>query len=152
MSGEVIEMKDIITLVGVIIGSGIIQFLISRRDNRKGIEKQFMESEKKRDEEHKEVLGKIDKLEEKFDKRIEEVNNKQSRDKAELCRTHILRFADEQRSGVIPHSKEYFEQQLLDIKSYEKYCSIDPDFKNGKAEMAIEYIKNEYRRLYYPND
>ena len=39
---------------------------------------------------------------------------------ASLSRTHILRFGDEIRHGVI-HSKEHFDQVLLDIKNAARF-------------------------------
>ena len=42
---------------------------------------------------------------------------------AVLARTHILRFNDEIYNGV-KHSKEYFEQILEDIKTYENLALI----------------------------
>ena len=113
-------MKDIII---TIITSGAIfsfvQFIIQRWDTKKSI------------------IKKVDALAENFDEY-----------KATLARTHILRFADEQKSGVIKHSKEYFQQTILDIDTYNKYCEIHPEFANGLTVMASEYIKDEYRKNY----
>lgn len=117
-------MKEIVL---AIIGSSalfsFLQFILTRWDNKKNVEK------------------KIDKVAEALEEH-----------KATLARTHILRFADEQRSGTIHHSKEYFEQQILDIDTYEKYCDAHPDFKNGLTVMASKYIKEEYRRIYLGSD
>ena len=118
---------DIVTLIIAIITSGAFfgfaQFMITRWDNKKNIEK------------------KIDALAAGLDEH-----------KATLARTHILRFADEQRSGVIHHSDEYFRQQILDIDVYERYCEAHPDFANGLTKMASEYIREEYKRLYLNNE
>ena len=40
---------------------------------------------------------------------------------ATLCRAHILRFGDEILHGVL-HSKEHYDNVLIDIDSYEEYC------------------------------
>jgi hypothetical protein len=128
-------MKEIVALV---LGSGalfsFIQYMLTRMDNKKNIEK------------------KIDELDERSERRFKETNDKIDRNQAVLCRTHILRFADEQRSGTVHHSKEYFEQQIQDIDTYEKYCELHPDFRNGLTVMASQYIKEEYKRIYLNND
>ena len=62
---------------------------------------------------------------------------------AELRRTHILRFGDEIRLGV-SHSEEHFDQVLLDISKYNKYCSSHPNYLNDKAGATIALIKATY--------
>ena len=61
-----------------------------------------------------------------------------------LSRSHILRFGDELRRGV-PHSKEHFDQILLDISKYEHYCETHPNFPNGQAIATIKQIKKTYQ-------
>lgn len=63
--------------------------------------------------------------------------------KASTCRYRILRFDDEVMHGQ-KHSKEHFDQILDDITDYEKYCANHPDYKNNKAVMSIENIKEKY--------
>lgn len=113
-------MKDIII---TILASGamfsFVQFIIQRWDTKKALSK------------------KIDTLAESFDEY-----------KATQARTHILRFADEQKSGVINHSPDYFRQTIADIDTYDNYCKKHPDFANGLTVMASEYIKEEYRKNY----
>ena len=119
--------EDLKTIILTILGSGavysFIQFIVQRWDTKRGLAK------------------KIDNLSGDFEEY-----------KATLARTHILRFADEQRSEVIKHSKEYFQQTILDIDTYQKYCEAHPDFANGLTVMASEYIKDEYKRQYLNND
>lgn len=59
------------------------------------------------------------------------------------CRTRILRFNDEilhkQR-----HTKEHFDQILVDISNYEMYCSEHKDYKNNIANLAIKHVKDTY--------
>lgn len=119
-------MKEIVL---AIIGSGafftFLQFILQRLDNKRGLEK------------------KVDGLTEAFEEH-----------KAILARTHILRFADEQKLYVkqgMSHSEKYFEQQLLDIKTYNTYCDKHPDFSNGLTIFATKYIEDEYQRLYMPH-
>ena len=103
VGAETIE-KLILPLVVALISSqaffSFLQFWLQRKDNKKGMEKELQKTNEK-----------IDNIEVKFDKRIDETNDKIDRNQAVLARTHILRFADEQKSGTVHHSKEYFEQQ-----------------------------------------
>lgn len=78
---------------------------------------------------------------------IARLADKVEENQAVLARTHILRFADEQRSGVIKHSPDYFRQQLQDIDTYERYCEKHPDFSNGLTVISAQYIKDEYKKL-----
>lgn len=79
-------------------------------------------------------------------KAIEVLSDKVDRNQAILARTHILRFCDELLAGQI-HSREYFQQQLQDIDTYEAYCKLHPDFKNNYAVIASEHIKKTYAEL-----
>lgn len=79
-------------------------------------------------------------------KAIETLSDKVDRNQAILARTHILRFCDELLAGQV-HSREYFQQQLQDIDTYEAYCEAHPDFKNNYAVIASEHIKNTYKEL-----
>ena len=69
---------------------------------------------------------------------------------ASLSRSHILAFGDEIRLGI-NHSKERFDQILLDIENYEKYCEDHPKYRNDKAPMTIDLIKRTYRKCLEEN-
>ena len=134
----------VFTIVVTIITSGalfsFLQFLISRYDNKKGMEKQIGKLDEK-----------IDIIDKKFDSRVDSIEGKLEEHRATLARTHILRFADEQRQLVkqsSTHSEEYFKQQILDIDLYNAYCDKHPDFSNGLTVMASDYIRKEYKRVY----
>lgn len=118
--------KDIKDIIVTVLLSGafysFLQFLITRFDNKRGMEKQIRQL---------------------FDQRNE--------DRAVLARTHILRFADELRNGI-QHSEDYFRQQLLDCDTYEHYCNEHPAFANGLTKMSTEYIREEYKQQYLNND
>ena len=60
------------------------------------------------------------------------------------ARRRILRFNDEIINHV-KHSREYFDDVLEDVNAYESYCRKNPDFRNGKAVLAIENIERVYR-------
>ncbi|MBP3936403.1 MAG: hypothetical protein IK954_02325 [Clostridia bacterium] len=61
------------------------------------------------------------------------------------CRARILRFGDEVLHGQ-RHSKEHFEQILLDIKQYDRYCEEHPSFENNITELTSKRIKEVYCR------
>lgn len=92
-------------------------------------------------------------LEEVKTLRLDVQHNKEDDDEqwASLSRTHILRFGDEILHGVA-HSKEHFDQILLDISKYEKYCKDHPEYKNDVANATIRQIKNTYQRCLEHND
>lgn len=114
-----VEYKDIIVpIIVAIFASGLIQYLITRFDNKNGMKKE-----------------------------LKRISDELAEFKAVLARTHILRFADELKSGVL-HSEEYFKQQILDIDTYNDYCRDHEDFANGLTKMSSEYIMLEYKRLY----
>lgn len=122
-------MKEIILAV---LASGavfsFVQFLItlgfSRKDKSNEIEK------------------KIDQLNDKIDKVAESVDE----NAAILARTHILRFSDEIKNGMV-HSSEYWRQQLDDCDTYQRFCDAHPNFKNSYTEHADKHIKDTYDQL-----
>lgn len=66
-------------------------------------------------------------------------------DRAERARTRILRFNDEIINGV-HHNREYFNDVLRDIDTYENYCAAHPKYKNTQAVESVENIKRVFRR------
>ena len=128
------DWNMIITIAISIIGSsavfGFVQFLITRRDAKKNKKNEILEELKK-------LNLRVDKLENKFDE-----NN------ATNARIRILRFADELRlnaGGEPRHSKENFDQILLDIDNYKKYCTAHPEYENSKTGTAVILIKEVYQ-------
>lgn len=88
-----------------------------------------------------EVIAKVDSLSDD----LADHKDKSEERHATLCRAHILRFGDEVRHGV-PHSKEGYDNILLDIDSYEEYCGKHPNYKNNVALATIKHIKNMYQK------
>lgn len=88
--------------------------------------------------------GIITKLE-KVEKEVAEVKKEVGESSAVTSRYRILRFDDEILHDV-KHTKEHFDQILLDIDVYEKFCEEHPDFKNNLAIMAIKHIKTIYQK------
>ena len=90
---------------------------------------------------NKGILTKMEKLE----KDVADVKREISESSAVTSRYRILRFDDEILHGTM-HTKEHFDQILLDIDVYEKFCEEHPDFKNNLAVMAIFHIKEVYQK------
>lgn len=70
---------------------------------------------------------------------------------ATACRTRILHFGDEILHDV-RHSKEHFDQILIDITAYENYCASHPDFRNNVAVATIKRINQVYAQCIRDND
>ena len=64
---------------------------------------------------------------------------------AQGARRRIMRFNDELLRDI-EHSKEYFDDILEDVKTYESYCQSHPKFENGKTVMADKNIKRCYEQ------
>ena len=64
---------------------------------------------------------------------------------AQGARRRILRFNDELLRNI-DHSKEYFDDILEDVDTYEEYCRSHPDFPNGKTVMAVKNIRRCYEQ------
>lgn len=88
--------------------------------------------------------GIITKLE-KVEQDVAEVKKEVGESTAVTSRYRILRFDDEILHNI-DHTKEHFDQILLDIDVYEKFCNEHPDFKNNLAVMAIKHIKEIYQK------
>lgn len=74
---------------------------------------------------------------------IETIQEDRLRDKADDARRQILIFNDELLRGV-KHSKEHFDQVLLDVNDYERYCKKHDDYSNARCVLAIAEIKRCY--------
>lgn len=137
--------------VGVIIQSlgwiflGIITFVekFGPRDKKpwtalftfigKLITKDFAESQKA-------LIDRVDVLSDKIEVVAESVDET----RAIAARVRILRFGDELLEGRM-HSKDTFDQTLLDIDNYERYCKSHDGFKNHITEETVTFIQEQYR-------
>ena len=75
--------------------------------------------------------------------KINDVQKEVNENAAMSSRYRILRFDDEIRHGVL-HTKEHYDQIVVDIDIYEKFCKRNPEFRNNLAHMAIANIKHKY--------
>lgn len=67
------------------------------------------------------------------------------------CRTQFTRFGDEIRHGI-RHSKDHFDQTLMNITKYEQYCQVHQDFANNVTEATARLIKRNYEERLEKND
>lgn len=93
-----------------------------------------------------EVISKVDKLEKDI-KRIEHTEGERY---AKSARTRVLRFGDEVIHGV-KHSKEHFDDILMDIHEYDTYCEEHPEFENDRMKLTAMHIKETYARCMKEN-
>ena len=122
----------VITVLGAMLGGGFlgfIQFLISRKDNKK--------------EEGKNILKAINDL--RGD--VQSMSNDMERFKASMKRSAILRFNDELINDIT-HEHESFMEILDTIEEYDNYCNSHPDFPNGRTIQACKNIKHVYEKLF----
>lgn len=94
-----------------------------------------------------EVLERVGKM----DVRLEKLEGKVDESEAKAARVRILRFGDEVLHGKL-HSKEHFDQVLLDIVEYEQYCDDHKDFQNGVTPATSKHIKKIYAERLENND
>lgn len=97
------------------------------------ITKDFAESQKA-------LIDRVDVLSDKIEVVAESVDET----RAIAARVRILRFGDELLEGRM-HSKDTFDQTLLDIDNYERYCKSHDGFKNHITEETVTFIQEQYR-------
>ena len=102
--------------------------------------KEFSESQKA-------LIDKVEVLSLKIEKVAESVEET----RAIAARVRILSFGDELLEGRL-HSKDTYDQTLLDIDNYEKYCKSHENFKNNVTEETVALIKEKYRIRLRKND
>ena len=83
--------------------------------------------------------------------KIEAVAESVEETRAIAARVRILRFGDELLEGRL-HSKDTYDQTLLDIDNYEKYSKSHENFKNNVTEETVALIKEKYRIRLRKND
>ena len=95
---------------------------------------------------NKELRSQIDSQGDQINAVSEKVSNIQTEvneNAAMSSRYRILRFDDEIRHGTL-HTKEHYDQIMVDIDIYEAFCKRNPDFRNNLAHKAISNIKRVY--------
>ena len=66
--------------------------------------------------------------------------------KAKQARYRILRFYDEVCGGM-KHSESHWEDILDEIDFYETYCETHKDFKNNRGHVAMDHLKETYKKI-----
>ena len=88
----------------------------------------------------KTLRDELDEYEEKFDAYTTEDMHMSASNKRRI----ILEFNDDIMSGR-KFSQEHWDSVLETIDRYEKYCNEHQDFKNNKAILSIQNIKEAYK-------
>lgn len=83
--------------------------------------------------------------------KIDKLDYKVACNHADNCRARILRFNGEMKRGV-HHDEEEFNDVLDAINGYEDFCDKNRDYPNNKAVLAIENIKETYKKALKDND
>lgn len=87
------------------------------------------------------VTKRLDGIEKKIDNHI----NTDDRRTADQIRAQILHFNNEMLRPI-KHTHEEFIEVLSKIDKYEKYCDAHPDYPNNRAVLAIENIRDAYKK------
>ena len=130
-------------VVGVVFTGlfSLIQMFVNRR----------WQKQDKKDEKHEELKSAIEELKGEFSgikDALETHIDEADRRDAVLCRSRILRFADELiNEPEKKHTLGHFQQMLGDCTDYVAYCESHPGFKNQIAEQSINIINEVYNRL-----
>ena len=90
----------------------------------------------------KENNSRLDKIESKIDSHIAS----DAKESAVMCRSRILRFANDVRRGL-DFSKDYWDTIMIDITDYQKFTSEHPDFRNAVCLHAIKMLEDSYDEL-----
>ena len=121
-------MEHVLTFASVLLGGGIltlVQYLINRHDQKAEKKSGIMQAIES-------LRADVSKIEYKL---LEMV--------AVSARVRIIRFADEMGRDE-RHSKESWDQVIVDVKTYEDFCNEHPTFPNGKTVETIKYIRSNY--------
>lgn len=84
-------------------------------------------------------------------KDIDDLKNEIKETNIVSCREQFTRFGDELRHGE-KHSKDHYDQTLLNITKYEQYCKAHKEFANNVTEATARMIKEDYQRCLETND
>jgi len=95
---------------------------------------------------NEEVITKVDKLE----KDINQMKLTMDERNAVNARTKILRFGDELLHGE-KHTKDAFDDILIAIDEYDRYCSSHEGFRNKITEHTEKRINDTYQKCLEEN-
>lgn len=131
----------------VVILKGIFDYIMDRRRRKDKLE----DDKTGKDEEILAAIGEIKKELASIKNDIQTVREEGEEGRIVECRIRILRFSDEILHGAI-HSKDHFDQIMIDIGKYETYCSSHKCFENGITKSSIALVKDTYTDRLKKND
>lgn len=97
-----------------------------------------------------EVMEQVEKISAKVSRLEIDIGNARMADEQrdiEQKRVRILRFGEEILRDI-RHTKEHFDQILIDVTNYENYCREHPDFRNDVTTETIQHIKAVYKKCW----
>lgn len=127
-------MEIAISIIGSAAMFGFIEFLIRRRDEKKG------------------VLASIKDEIHKIQDEIQQMKDDRARANADNARRRILNASDEILNYDKKHSKEWFDQLNSDIDDYNRFCDANPAYRNNRATLAIERLSEVYSKCLKDDD
>lgn len=140
-------MELLIGILGAGIGSGAMAILNAALQRKWKKDDAKSDREAAKEDQQAVILAKLEEMENRLDK----MEAADAEREAKNTRIRILRFGDE-CSHEVRHSREHFEQVIEDVDFYETYCLDHPEFKNNKATLTIQLIKETYQRRLLNND
>lgn len=93
----------------------------------------------------------VDKRLAKLSDKLDDVKAFGEETRAIAARVRILRFGDE-LAAKQRHSKDAFDQALMDINAYDAYCEAHPHFRNHVTRTTSDYILAQYRERLEKHD
>ena len=110
--------------------------------NRKKTEANIKDMESKLSKEINSTKAEIESVQKDFNGHVDEYQAA----KAKQARYRIIRFYDEVCDDV-DHSESHWEDILDEIDFYETYCAAHKEFKNNRGSIAMEYLKEIYKKI-----
>ena len=81
---------------------------------------------------------------------LDDMKQEMEEQNAKYLRTKIIRFASEIRVHQL-HTKDYFDEIMDDITSYDQYCEEHKDFKNNITVASSGLIVDTYKKCLEEN-
>ena len=131
----------------VVILKGAFDYVMDRRRRKDKLE----DDKTSKDAEILAAIGDIKKELASIKDDIQTVREEGEEGRIVECRIRILRFSDEILHGKI-HSKDHFDQIMIDIGKYEKYCENHKSFENGITKSSVTLVKDTYADRLKKND
>lgn len=142
----------LVSAFGVVIIKGIIDYAIDRRKRKDQIEdaeeeegNEILTAIRAIKADMEEIKNEVETVKEGVRKTIDEVKDEIVEESVIQSRVRILRFADEMICNK-KHTKDHFDQTMLDITRYEKYCDTHPDFVNDMTASSVKVIRESFEK------